>query len=117
MQILEAIGHVIQISKPKTETPIGGLNISSSKSNRKREIKVSNLEESRQAISAPKNTSWQFRHLFWVFSLYDYLLELRRRFASEALCFFREKNYEFGNNSWKRYNFETAEIKNLNFGT
>ena len=31
VQILEPIGHVIRVSEPKTETPIGGLYSSSSK--------------------------------------------------------------------------------------
>ena len=55
MQILEAIGLVIRVSEPKTETPIGSLNSSSSKTNRTRGIKVSNLEASGHAVSALKN--------------------------------------------------------------
>ena len=36
-QILGAIGHVIPVSEPKTETSIGGSNSSSSKTNSARE--------------------------------------------------------------------------------
>ena len=43
VQILEAIGYVIRVSEPKTEMPIVGLNSSSSKTNRTRVIKLSNL--------------------------------------------------------------------------
>ena len=42
VQILGAIGHVVRVSEPKTETPIGGLHGSSSKTNRTRRTKVSN---------------------------------------------------------------------------
>ena len=55
MQILGAIGYVIQVSEPKTEMPIGGLNTSSSKTNRTKGIKLSNLEASGHALSALKN--------------------------------------------------------------
>ena len=55
VQILEAIGHVIRVSEPKPEMPVGGLNSSGSKTNRTRRIKVSNLEASGHAVSAPKN--------------------------------------------------------------
>ena len=55
MQILGAIGPVIRVSEQKTETPIGGLNSSSSKTNRTKEIKLSNLEASGYAVSALKN--------------------------------------------------------------
>ena len=55
MQILGAIGHVIRVCEAKTETPIGGLNSSSSKTNRIGEIKVSNLKASGHAVSALKN--------------------------------------------------------------
>ena len=57
MQILGAIGHVIRVSEPKTEMPNLGLNSSSSKPNRTRGIKVSNLEASGHALSALKNKS------------------------------------------------------------
>ena len=55
MQILEAIGHVIQVSEPKNEMQILGLNSSSSKTNGTRGIKLSNLEASGHALSALKN--------------------------------------------------------------
>ena len=55
IQILGAIGHVIRVSKPKTEMPILGLNSTSSKTNRTRGIKVSHLEASGQAVSVLKN--------------------------------------------------------------
>ena len=55
VQILGAIGHVIQVSEPKAETPIVGLNSSSSKTNCARGIKVLSLEASGHAISALKN--------------------------------------------------------------
>ena len=55
MQILGAIGHVIQVSERKNEMPILGLNSSSSKTNGTRRIKVSNLEASGHALSALKN--------------------------------------------------------------
>ena len=55
VQILGAIGPVIRVSEPKTEMPIVALNSSSSKTNRTRGIKVSNIEASGQALSAPKN--------------------------------------------------------------
>ena len=54
-QILGAIGHVIRVSEPKTEMPIEGSKSSSSNTNRPRGVKVSNLEASGQAVSAPKN--------------------------------------------------------------
>ena len=43
-----------RISEPKTDIPIEGLNSSSSKTNRRRRIKVSNLEASGHAVSAPE---------------------------------------------------------------
>ena len=46
VQILGAIGHAIRVSEPKNETPILGLNSSSSKTNGTRGIKLSNLEAS-----------------------------------------------------------------------
>ena len=55
MQVLGAVELVIWVSEPKTEMPIGGLSSSNSKSNRRRRIKVSNLEAPGRAISAPKN--------------------------------------------------------------
>ena len=55
MQILGAIGHVIRVFEPKTEMPIVDLNSSSSKTNRTRGIKVSNLEASGQVVPAPKS--------------------------------------------------------------
>ena len=72
MQILGAIGHVIRVSEPKTEMPIGGLN-TSSKTNRTRGINVSNLEASGQAVSAPKTKLWRFRHFFFLY-VFIYLL-------------------------------------------
>ena len=54
MQILGTIDHVIRVSEPKTEVPIGGLNSSSSKANCSRRIEVSNLEAPGNAASAPK---------------------------------------------------------------
>ena len=86
-----AIGHVMRVSEPKTEMPIVGLNSSSSKTNRTSGIEVSNLEASGQAVSAPKNKLWRFRH--FLFSS----LGLPRRFASEVLKFFPGKIYEFVN--------------------
>ena len=55
VQILEAIGLVIPVSEPKTELPIGSSNSSSSKTNRTRKTKVSNLKASGHAVAAPKN--------------------------------------------------------------
>ena len=55
MQIFRAIGHVIRVSEPKTETPTIGLNNSSSKTNRTRGIELSNLEASAHALLALKN--------------------------------------------------------------
>ena len=57
MQILEEVGHVIRVSEPKTEMPIVALNSLSSKTNRIRRIKVSNLEAFGHALSALKNKS------------------------------------------------------------
>ena len=71
--ILEALTHVIRVSKPKTEMPVGGLNNSGSKTNRTRRIKVSNLEASGHAVSAPKNKPWRFWHIFFL-SFFMYLL-------------------------------------------
>ena len=53
--------------------PIGGLNSSGSKTNRRRRIKVSNLEASGHAVSAPKNKLRQFRHFFFFIYLCAYL--------------------------------------------
>ena len=69
VQILGAIGHVIWVSEPKTETPIEGLNSSSSKTICTRGIKLSNLEASGHAVSALKNKLWQFRHFFFLYLL------------------------------------------------
>ena len=66
VQILEAIGHATQVSEPKNEMPIVALNSSSSKTNRTRGIKVSNLEASGQTVSALKNKLWRFRHFFFL---------------------------------------------------
>ena len=55
MQILEAISDVIRVSEPKNEIPIVALTSPSSKTNRTRGIKVSNLEASGHALSALKN--------------------------------------------------------------
>ena len=55
VQILGAIGDVIRVSEPKTESPIIALNNSSSKTNGTGGIKVSNLEASGHALSALKN--------------------------------------------------------------
>ena len=55
VQSLEAIGHVIRVSEPKTEMPIVALNSSSSKTNGTKGIKLSNLEVSGLAHSALKN--------------------------------------------------------------
>ena len=52
MQNFRALGTFVT-SEPKTEMPIVGLNSSSSKTNRTSGIKVSNLEASGQAVSAP----------------------------------------------------------------
>ena len=54
LQILEAIGHVIRVFKPKTEMPIGGLNSSGWKTNRLRSIKVLNLKASGHELLASK---------------------------------------------------------------
>ena len=54
MNHLEAISRVIRASEPKSEMPIGGLNSSSSKTNRTKRIKISNLEASGHAVSALK---------------------------------------------------------------
>ena len=54
LQMLGASGHLIRVSKPKTEMPIGGLNSSSSKINHRRRIKVSHVEAPGHAVSAPK---------------------------------------------------------------
>ena len=67
VQILGVIGHVIRVFETKTEMPIGGLNSSSSKTNRSSGIKVSNLEAFGQAVSAPKNKLWRFRHFFFLY--------------------------------------------------
>ena len=67
VQILEPIGLVTWVSEPKTETPIIGLNSSSSKTNRTRGIKVSNLEVSGHALSALKNNLRRFGHFFFSF--------------------------------------------------
>ena len=64
VQILGAIGFVILVSEPRTEMPIEGLNSSSSKTNRRRRIKVSNWEAPGRAVSAPKIKIWRFQHFF-----------------------------------------------------
>ena len=46
---------MIRVSESKTETPIIGLNSSSSKTNGTTRIKLSNLEASGHALSALKN--------------------------------------------------------------
>ena len=66
MQNLKAIDHVKRVSESKTEMPIGGLNSSSSKANPTSGIKVSNLEASGQAVSAPKNKLWRFPHFVFL---------------------------------------------------
>ena len=114
VQILEAIIYVIQVSEPKTEMPIGGLNSSTSKTNRMRRIKVSNLEACGHAVSAPKNKPWRFRHLCFSLRLpYD---ASRRK----SLCF-SGKNYEFNKEvknaiTLKRLKLETSYLE-LRWGT
>ena len=87
--ILGAISHVIRVSDPKTDMPIGGLNSSSSKNMR---TKVSNSKAPGHAVSAPKIKLWRFRHFF----LFLYL--------SILALFYRRKN------------FETTYARNLKFG-
>ena len=53
MKILGAIGHVIRVSEPKTEMPVGGLNSSSSKTNFSRRILVLNLEAAGNVVQLP----------------------------------------------------------------
>ena len=79
VQILEAVSYVIRVSQSKTAMSIGDL---SSKTNRTRGIKVSNLEASGHAVSAPKNKLWQFRH-FFLFHWY-----FRDALRRKSLCFF-----------------------------
>ena len=55
VQILEAIILVIRVSEPKTETPIEGLNSSSTKTNRTSGKTLSNLEASGHPVSALNN--------------------------------------------------------------
>ena len=52
---------MIRISDPKNEMPIGGLNSSSSKTNRTSRIKNSNLEAPGLAVLAPKDKLGRFR--------------------------------------------------------
>ena len=74
MNHLEAISRVIRVSEPKSEMPIGGLNSSSSKTNRTKRIKISNLEASGHAVSALKknhdNSDPFFLHIFIYLFLY-----------------------------------------------
>ena len=67
MQNFGAIGHVIRVSEPKNETLIGGLNSSSSKTNRTRETTVSNLEASGHAVSALKIVTIQTFFFLYLF--------------------------------------------------
>ena len=108
MKNLGAIGNVMRVSEPKTETPLGGLSSSSSKTNGTRGIKVSNLEASGHAVLALKNKLRQFRHFFFLH--WDFRDALRRK----SLCFIRQF-YEVVNKNIKRYNFETAKGRNLKF--
>ena len=90
--ILGAIGHAIRVSESKTEMSILGLNSSSSKTNRTRGIKVSNLEASGHALSALKNKPWRFRHFFLSFFLSLFIYgNFRDALHRKSLCFFREK--------------------------
>ena len=66
---------MIRVSEPKTEMPIGVLNSSSTKTNRKRRIKVSNLEASGHAASVPKNKFSRFRHFLFSFFTYWFIYE------------------------------------------
>ena len=91
MQILRAIGCMIRVSEPKTETPIRGLNNSGSQTNCTSRIKVSNLEAPGHAVSAPKNKLRRFRHFFFFIYLLSKLL-------------YGDKNSE------------TTKARNLNFG-
>ena len=52
---------MIRISGPKNKMPIGGLNSSSSKTNRTSRIKISNLEAPGLAVLAPKDKLGRFR--------------------------------------------------------
>ena len=74
MQHLVAIGHVIRVSEPKTETPIVGFNSSSSKTKRRSGIKVSNLEASGHAVSATEKYIMTIPTLFFFIHLFTYLL-------------------------------------------
>ena len=67
VHILEEINRVIRVSEPNNEMPIVSLNSVSSKTNRTRGIKLTNLEESGHAFSALKNKPWRFRHFFSFF--------------------------------------------------
>ena len=85
---LGAIDHVIRVSLPKTEIPIGGLNSSSSKTKRTSEIKLSNLEASGQTVLALKKLILTIPTLFfffiYLFVYRDFCDALRRK----SLCFF-----------------------------
>ena len=81
VQIFGAISFVIRVSKPKTETPIGGLNSSSSKTNRSMGIKLLNLVASGHAVSALKIN----------YDNSDNFFGLPRRLASKVLMFFSWK--------------------------
>ena len=93
MQILGAIGQVIRVSEPKTEMLIVDLNSSSSKTNSTKEIKLSNLEASGQAVSALKNNVYDDSNIF--FCLFIYLLS----------------KSDYGDK-----NSETTKARNLKFG-
>ena len=83
--------------------PIVILNSSSSKTNRSRRIKVSNLEASGHALSAFKSKFWQFRHFFFFIYSFIYL------FIFSFFIYLSKLDY--GNK-----NSKTTKARNLKFG-
>ena len=84
VQIMGAIGCMIRVSEPKTESQIRGLNSSCSKTNGTSTIKVLTLEAPDHAVSAPKNKlnnsdTFLFIYLFKQISLWSKNSETKTR--------------------------------------
>ena len=94
VHILGAISLVIRVFEPKTETPIRGLNSSSSKTNRTRRLKVSNLEASGHAVSSPQKNMTIPTLSFFLY-LFIYLLS-KSHYGDKNSKITKARNLKFG---------------------
>ena len=69
-----AVGHMIRVSQPKVEKPIGCSPRSNSKTECGGRIKLPNLEALEDAVSAPTFKFFEFRHFFLYLFIFFLLL-------------------------------------------